>query len=295
VSLKHSFEMQTKPQRVVVVGSNGFVGASVMGRLAAAGIDALGISRKDIDLLADDAADQLMAALRPSDCVVLAAAIAPCKNAAMMLDNMILLRNLITSLSQVRPDHVINISSDAVFPDEPVPLSEATPLAPGSMHGAMHLTREIAFRSEVYAPLAIVRPTLLYGVRDPHNGYGPNRFRRCANQGQPIVLFGDGEERRDHVLIDDLAEVILRIILHRSIGALNVATGAVHSFFEIAQMVVAAAHANVEIKKTPRVGEMPHKGYRSFDVSACRAAFSDLPFVALQDGLVAVQSQETRD
>jgi nucleoside-diphosphate-sugar epimerase len=40
---------------------------------------------------------------------------------------------------------------------------------------------------------------------DPHNGYGPNRFRRLAAAGQEIVLFGGGEERRDHVLVDDVA------------------------------------------------------------------------------------------
>jgi hypothetical protein len=27
---------------------------------------------------------------------------------------------------------------------------------------------------------------------DPHNGYGPNRFRRLAAAGQEIVLFGEG-------------------------------------------------------------------------------------------------------
>ena len=47
--------------------------------------------------------------------------------------------------------------------------------------------------------LAILRPTLIYGAGDPHNGYGPNRFRRLAATGKPIILFGEGEERRDHV------------------------------------------------------------------------------------------------
>ena len=29
-------------------------------------------------------------------------------------------------------------------------------------------------------PVGILRPTLVYGANDPHNGYGPNRFRRLA-------------------------------------------------------------------------------------------------------------------
>ena len=29
--------------------------------------------------------------------------------------------------------------------------------------------------------LCIVRPTLVYGANDPHNGYGPNKFIRLAH------------------------------------------------------------------------------------------------------------------
>ena len=95
----------------------------------------------------------------------------------------------------------------AVYGDEPLPLSEASAAAPGSLHGAMHLARELAFKAELKAPLAVLRPTLIYGAADPHNGYGPNRFRRLANEGTDIVLFGEGEERRDHVAVDDVAEL----------------------------------------------------------------------------------------
>src|SRR5947208_14103615 len=129
-----------------------------------------------------------------------------------------------------------------------MPLTEATPTATTSMHGAMHVAREIAFASTVKAPLAILRPSLLYGAHDPHNGYGPNRFRRLANAGNDITLFGEGEERRDHVLIDDLAEIVLRVLKRRSIGTMNIATGTVHSFRDVAERVIAAAPRKVSIK-----------------------------------------------
>lgn len=78
--------------------------------------------------------------------------------------------------------------------------------------------------------LCTLRPTLIYGIEDPHNGYGPNKFWRSAAAGEDIVLFGNGEERRDHVWVEDVAEVVVRVLLHQSIGCLNVATGKVHSF-----------------------------------------------------------------
>ena len=105
----------------------------------------------------------------------------------------------------------------------------------------MHLARELMLKATVKAPFAVVRSTLIYGEGDPHNGYGPNRFRRLAAAGQEIVLFGEGEERRDHVLVDDVAEIVCRVIEHRSRGTLNIATGEVYSFRDIAERVAAMA------------------------------------------------------
>jgi nucleoside-diphosphate-sugar epimerase len=149
----------------------------------------------------------------------------------------------------------------------------------------MHLAREIAFRNAVKAPLATLRPTLLYGAGDPHNGYGPNRFRRLAEAGEDIVLFGAGEERRDHVLIDDLAEVVLRVLMRRSVGPLNVATGNVYSFRAIADLIAGASPTAVAVKDSARSGPMPHNGYRPFDIAAMRQAFPDFAYVTLPEGL----------
>ena len=87
-----------------------------------------------------------------------------------------------------------------------------------TMDGTMHLARELMLKATVKAPLVVVRSTLINGEGDPHSGYGPNRFRRLAAAGQEIVLFGEGEERRDHVLIDDVAEIVCRVIERRSRG-----------------------------------------------------------------------------
>jgi nucleoside-diphosphate-sugar epimerase len=209
--------------------------------------------------------------------VVAAAARAPVKDSAMLVENMIMARAMVRALASVA--HVVNISSDAVYADSDKPLSESSCAEPGSLHGAMHLAREVMFRAEIKAPFAVLRPSLLYGAADPHNGYGPNRFRRLASSGEPIVLFGEGEERRDHVYIGDVAELVARVLYHRSIGVLNVATGTVHSFREIAQRF------SKNIKTTPRSGPMPHNGYRPFDAAATRKAFPDFRYTPLDEGL----------
>lgn len=273
------------------MGSAGFVGSALVKTLAARGASVLALTRRDIDLLAPDAQDKLASMLRPDDTFVAVAARAPCKNVPMLTENMKIVESMVGALTKSPVSHVVNISSDAVYADSPEPLTEDSVTAPTSLHGVMHLARELAFQ-EVRTPFATLRPSLLYGAADPHNGYGPNRFRRLANEGKEIVLFGEGEERRDHVLIDDVAELIARVVERRSTGSLNIVTGKMHSFREIAELVTASAPKRVAIKGSPRSGPMPHNGYRPFDSSSTRAAFPDFTYTALPDGITKAQHDE---
>jgi nucleoside-diphosphate-sugar epimerase len=283
--LEHLNSSPKPPQRVVVIGAAGFVGAAIAARLERDGVPVLRITRKEVDLSAADAAARLVTLLRSHDAVVAAAARAPCRDADMLVENMVMARGLAHALSSVEVTHVVNISSDAVYADSSAPINESSCASPGSLHGVMHLAREVLFRNEVKAPLAILRPSLLYGAGDPHNGYGPNRFRRLAAKGQEIVLFGEGEERRDHVYIDDVAELAARVIHRRSKGVLNVATGTVHSFRAIAEKVVALSGRRVGIHAIPRSGPMPHGGYRPFDIAECKESFPDFTYTTLEQGL----------
>jgi UDP-glucose 4-epimerase len=292
--LTHLSASPELPARTVVIGAGGFVGGAIAKRVAELGGDVVALSRAQVDLLAPDAAQRLASLLRAGDAVVAAAAKAPCKDMSMMVDNMIMAKAMIDGIGKVAVSHVVNISSDAVYADEPLPLSESSPTAPTSMHGAMHLAREIAFAAEVKAPVAMLRPTLIYGPADPHNGYGPNRFRRLAQANEEIALFGEGEERRDHVFIGDVADIAVRILMHRSQGVLNVATGAVHSFRSIAEKVVAIARNKVRISGRPRQGPMPHNGFRPFDPSAAKSAFPDFAFTPLELGLAKSQVEGVR-
>ena len=74
-----------------------------------------------------------------------------------------------------------------------------------SLHGLMHLVREKILLNIAKNNLCILRPTLIYGEKDPHNGYGPNQFVRRAMKNFSIELFGKGEEKRDHIWVNDLA------------------------------------------------------------------------------------------
>ena len=86
-------------------------------------------------------------------------------------------------------------------------ISEKTITSPSSLHGLMHLTREEILKYNFNKILCILRPTIIYGAGDSHNGYGPNRFVNCALRNNSISIFGSGEERRDHIFIEDLVKI----------------------------------------------------------------------------------------
>ncbi len=283
--LEHLNATPADPARVVILGASGFVGAATHSLLTLHGIATLPLGSKDVDLLAKDAAERLRRTLQPTDSLLVISAAAPCKNHSMLADNINMMAPVCAALEHVEVAHVVYVSSDAVYRDSRAPMDENACAEPGSLHGAMHLARELMLKAMVRDALAILRPTLIYGAADPHNGYGPNRFRRLAEAGDDIVLFGEGEEQRDHVLIDDVAELIVRVLRHRSAGILNVATGQVHSFRSIAEQIVRLSGARVQVRGTPRVGPMPHGGYRAFDAAATHAAFPDFRYTSLAVGL----------
>jgi UDP-glucose 4-epimerase len=291
--LRHLNGRSAHPARMVVLGAGGFIGVAVARKIAGCGTPVVGLGRKQLDLLDADAAARLADLLHPDDTLVVISARAPCKTAAMMRDNVVMMAAVCEAMARQPVAHAIYLSSDAVYADGPLPLTESSPAAPTSLHGAMHLAREqMLLAAAGTTPVAVLRPTLVYGAGDPHNGYGPNRFRRQANRGEPIVLFGDGEERRDHVDVDDIAEIVRLVAEHRSAGTLNVATGSVASFRELAQKAVALSRRDVAIEGSPRSGPMPHNGYRPFDPAATYGAFPGFRYTALDAGLRRAQEQE---
>jgi UDP-glucose 4-epimerase len=288
--MKNINSIPCKPARVVVIGAGGFIAGAFVRCLANAGIKFLGLGRPEFDLLDPGATEKLVSVLRPDDTLFFASAIAPVRNLAMLQENLQMVSVVCDALRQGPVAHLVYLSSDAVYKDSADRLTETSCVEPASMHGVMHFSREVALRAEYSGPLAIVRPTLVYGIDDPHNGYGPNRFRRLALEGKEIELFGEGEECRDHVDVEDVAELIVQVVLYKSYGVLNAVSGEVVSFRELAEFMAGSFQPKVDVKSTPRSGPMPHNGHRAFDNTAVSAAFPHFRFRTWREGLSRIIS-----
>ena len=285
--IHHHNQSAVPPQRVVVLGASGFVGGDLTRHLTSQGIDTVTLGSAEVDLSESSSVTKLGQIIKETDALVVISAITPDKGRDIktFMRNLSMIENLSEYLSGSPCAHVVYISSDAVYDDDAHPVREDSCCSPASFHGLMHLARERMLAATLQAagtPLMILRPSLLYGAADTHNGYGPNRFMRQAGEGSAISLFGNGEEKRDHVYISDLSSLTRLCLEHKSEGTLNVATGSSVSFADVARYAVALQGKDSKVECNPRSNPITH---RHFDTTETIKAFPSFTFTALEKGL----------
>lgn len=285
--INHLHEKPSSPKRVVILGGSGFIGKTLAARLRQTGADVASLSSADLDLTAPKSVEALAGLLRPTDALVFASCLTPDKgkDIATTMRNLAMGQTVAAALEQSPVAHVIYISSDAVYADDVTLAHETAKCEPSSLYGMGHLMRERMLETTAAGcdlPLFILRASLVYGVDDTHNSYGPNRFRRAAAEKGQIDLFGGGEETRDHVSVEDVCRLIEQALLHRSTGVLNAATGVSTSFFDVATMVAEFAEGDVKVNCTQRRNPVTH---RKYDITNTLKAFPNFRFTTLRDGL----------
>ena len=274
--------------RTVVLGTgSGFIGKKICERLKAGGSEVLAVSSKEIDLCASDSVDRLKKIIRTEDAVVFASAITPDKgkDAATFMKNVTMSVNVATAIEQTPCAYFIYISSDAVYADTINPVREDAPCDSGGLYGHMHRARELVLKPSLQKskiPHLFLRPTAVYGFGDTHNGYGPNRFLRTGLKQKKISLFGGGEEKRDHIHVDDFCRIVELSLQNKREGILNAATGISISFFDLAKNIAEMVGDGVSVETSARANPIT---YRHFDVTAVYRAFPEFKFTDLHSGL----------
>ena len=267
-----------KNYKIIILGAGGFISGNVENFLQKSNVRLLSLPRKKIDLKKKQSIKKLLKIVKEKDVIFFAAAEAPVKNENMLLNNLIMAKNMCEVLKKKKPSFFLYLSSDAVYSDTKKRIYEDSLTVPDSLHGIMHLTREKMFENLIKSKLCIVRPTLVYGDGDPHNGYGPNRFIRLIKEKEKISLFGKGEELRDHVWINDVSKAISKLIIKRKTGKFNLVTGKIISFDNIAKQIIKVTGKKSKIFYQRRKGPMPHGGFRAFKNSRFEKIYPKFKF-----------------
>ena len=226
--------------RIIVLGSSGFIGKALCNQLNKQGKSFVGLSSNQLNLLNELNTKKYFTPVNTINSLIFISALAPCKNKEMYDKNILMINNFISAMYKTKIEHFIYISSDAVYMDSAEKITENDLICDSNIHAKMHKDRELIIKNFCKTnniELSILRPTLVYGPGDTHNGYGPNKFVREINAGQNILLFGRGEERRDHIFIYDLIYIICEVIKNKKLGEITIATGEVFSFYDIAKLI----------------------------------------------------------
>ncbi|NQU56360.1 MAG: NAD(P)-dependent oxidoreductase [Rhodospirillales bacterium] len=270
--------------RAVVFGGSGFLGGRVAIHLSKSGREVLSLSSTDIDLAGDNATDLLVDTLRESDDVIFLAALTPDRgnNVEIFWKNLQIAQSFITATARRKPAHVCYISTDGGYPFDDEIVDEKTLTRPTDWYSSAHLARESLFNSAFEDRLCILRPTIIYGPGDPHHSYGPNKFLRDAMTKGVIELNGKGEEKRDHIFVEDAAELICRSCESGYRGLLNLASGQTSTFSGIAEHIESLLSTGKLVRYRPRTRSITH---RQYDITKLKNIFPDFQFTGLKNGL----------
>jgi UDP-glucose 4-epimerase len=181
-------------------------------------------------------------------------------------------------------------SSAGIFGElKTLPIREDHPVEPDSPYGASKLAAEklcLAYAKLYPLECVCLRYFNVYGVNQRYDAYGnviPIFMHRLLH-GEPLIIFGDGEQTRDFVNVRDVAMANYRAALTRGLsGAFNVASGSHVTINRLAEMMCTASDISAEIEHgPPRKGDVRHS---LADISAAGKAFGYRPGVELEEGL----------
>ena len=270
-------------KRILFIGSNSFIAKNVIKVLSEYKYKIIKIPRQSVDLEKNNSITKLSKLIKDNDRIFFAAGRVPAKNKNMMLRNIKMIKNFSKAITNKKINHFYYLSSDAVYSDSMRRINEKSKTAPDNFHGLMHLKRESYIKKYFCnTKLTIFRPTLVFGEDDPHNGYGPNKFLRLAKQNKDIELFGLGEERRDHIYVKDLSQLICKCINKNLVGDYNLVTSRLYTFMGIAK-IIQTKYKNLNIITSIRKGKMPHNGYRAFNNNKLNLISKDFKFKSIEN------------
>lgn len=142
------------------------------------------------------------------------------------------------------------------------------------------------YHREHKIPIRLGRIFNTYGPRmHPNDGRVVSNFIVQALSNQPITIYGNGTQTRSFCYVDDLIEVIIRLMNSPLTGPVNIGNPVEFTVLELAQQVIALTGSNSPIIYQPLPSDDPKQ--RRPDISKARSSLQWEPQVPLEEGLKA--------
>ena len=245
--------------RTLVTGGGGFLGAHVVARLQAEGIDPIVARRRQYDLTRWDDTERLFADAKPELVVHLAAEVGGIganrdNPGRYWYSNLMMGAHVIEQSRLHGVDKLLVLGTVCAYPKfAPVPFNEddlwnGYPEETNAPYGVAKKTLLVGaqgYREQYGLNAIFLLPVNLYGPRDnfhPTNAHViPDLIRKMsdaqAHGEREVVLWGDGSPTREFLYVDDAAEgIVLAALRYDEPEPVNLGTGEEISIKELAEL-----------------------------------------------------------
>ena len=185
---------------------------------------------------------------------------------------------------------VVISSSAGIFGElKTLPIREDHPAEPDSPYGASKLCAEkqgLAYAKLYGMEVVCLRYFNVYGPSQRFDAYGnviPIFVFRML-RGEPVTIFGDGEQTRDFVNVRDVVQANIKAAMASGVsGAFNIGSGTRISINDLVKRLRATSGLNPVVRHgPPRAGDVRDS---LADIGAARKAFGFEPAVTMDEGL----------
>ncbi|MGQ9682052.1 MAG: NAD-dependent epimerase/dehydratase family protein [Anaerolineae bacterium] len=181
-------------------------------------------------------------------------------------------------------------SSAAVYGElRTLPIAEDHPTEPDTPYGASKLAAEklcLAYAKVHGLQVVCLRYFNVYGTNQRYDPYGNVLpvFARQVSLGEPLTVFGDGEQTRDLVNAQDVAQANVKACLAEGVvGVYNIGSGRRVTINHLAALLTGLSSRQAMTRHgPPRSGDVRHS---LADISAARRDLQYVPSVGLERGL----------
>jgi len=268
--------------RALVTGAAGFIGSNLVPELLKLGHSALILdnfsnsrrqnlpSSPGVTICKGDVTvyDDVVNAVKQSDVVFhmagqLGNVLSMERPQTNLITNVVGTINLLQACHEQNLKQIVFSSSSAIFGETKyIPVDEAHPKDPMSPYGLSKYAAEqycLILGAEYGLRVACLRYFNVYGVLQHFNPYGNVLpiFAEKVMAGEPLTIYGDGEQTRDFIEVSDIVRANILAMQCEANGVFNIGTGVATTVNQLAKIVIEAADKDVEIKYAPaRSGEV---------------------------------------
>ncbi len=203
--------------------------------------------------------------------------------------------NVLEGARQAEAERVVFAASGGTLYGEPaaedLPVRESHPQQPLSPYGVAKkavIDYLVAYRELHSLEFCALALGNVYGPRqDPHGEAGVVAiFAKRIVHGQPVTIFGDGEQTRDFVFVDDVVDAFVRAATRGGGLVCNIGTGRETSVNELlAALVDQSGNEVTSVLAPERPGELRRS---SLDVERAAIQLGWRSWTELADGTRAV-------